>query len=159
VLSRLFSTLCLHAGDLSLQSANGSDKRFPVSVSGCYRMPDLASQRSFSRTDSDSLPTALCRSILWMLQKFLHGVLSTRVLKELLPSINLLFNFGQLQSHRLFSAHAIICSATSGEKSLWIHVDDADITAKITLHSSNLFGCELSFMGTRIWQSILSNKY
>jgi hypothetical protein len=27
-------------------------------------------------------------------------------------------------------------------------VDDADITVNITLHSSNLSGCELSFRGT-----------
>ena len=76
-------------------------------------------------------------------------VLYTRIVKDLIPTINLLFDFGQLQSYYVFSAHAIIYSASgSGEKKLSIHVDDADITVNITLHSSELNGSELAFRGT-----------
>jgi hypothetical protein len=79
----------------------------------------------------------------------LGDVLYTRVVKDLIPTINLLFDFGQLQSYYVFSAHAIIYSASgSGEKKLSIHVDDADITVNITLHSSELSGSELAFRGT-----------
>lgn len=79
----------------------------------------------------------------------LGDVLYTRIVKDLIPTINLLFDFGQLQSYYVFSAHAIIYSASgSGEKKLSIHVDDADITVNITLHSSELSGSELAFRGT-----------
>jgi hypothetical protein len=79
----------------------------------------------------------------------LSDVLYDRVLKDLVPAINTLFDFGQAQSYSLFSAHAIIYSANgTGEKSLSLHVDDADITVNITQQSSNPSGCELSFRGT-----------
>ena len=79
----------------------------------------------------------------------LSDVLYTRILKDIMPTINMLFDFGQTQSYSLFSAHAIIYSASgTGENGLSLHVDDADIAVNITLHSSNLSGCELSFRGT-----------
>jgi hypothetical protein len=82
-------------------------------------------------------------------KQILGDFLYDRVLKDLVPRINTLFDFGNAQSYNLYSAHAIIYSANStGEKSLSLHVDDADITINITLHSSNLSGCELSFRGT-----------
>ena len=79
----------------------------------------------------------------------LGDLLYDRILKQLMPTINMLFDFGQAQSYSLYTAHAVIYSASgSGEKSLSLHVDDADITANITLHARDLGGCELSFSGT-----------
>ena len=79
----------------------------------------------------------------------LGDLLYDRILKQLMPTINMLFDFGQAQSYSLYTAHAVIYSASgSGEKSLSLHVDDADITANITLQARDLGGCELSFSGT-----------
>ena len=79
----------------------------------------------------------------------LGDVLYNRILKDLTPTINMLFDFDQPQSYSLYSAHAIIYSASGeGEKGLSLHVDDSDITVNITLHASNLCGSELSFTDT-----------
>jgi predicted 2-oxoglutarate/Fe(II)-dependent dioxygenase YbiX len=61
----------------------------------------------------------------------------------------MLFDFDQPQSYNLYTAHAIIYSASGeGEKGLSLHVDDSDITVNLTLHASNLSGSELSFTNT-----------
>jgi len=79
----------------------------------------------------------------------LGDILHNRILKYLTPTINMLFDFDQPQSYTLYTAHAIIYSASGeGEKGLSLHVDDSDITVNITLHSSNLTGSELSFTDT-----------
>ena len=79
----------------------------------------------------------------------LGDVLYNRILKDLTPTINMLFDFDQSQSYSLYSAHAVIYSASGeGEKGLSLHVDDSDITVNITLHASNLCGSELSFTDT-----------
>lgn len=79
----------------------------------------------------------------------LTDVLRNRILKDLMPTINMLFDFNQPQSYTLYTAHAIIYSASGeGEKGLSLHVDDSDITVNITLHASNLCGSELSFTDT-----------
>jgi len=79
----------------------------------------------------------------------LGDVLRDRILKDLTPTINMLFNFDQPQSYSLYTAHAIIYSASGeGEKGLSLHVDDSDITVNLTLHASNLSGSELSFTNT-----------
>jgi large subunit ribosomal protein L40e len=79
----------------------------------------------------------------------LGDLLYDRILNRVLPTINMLFDFGHAQPYSLFSAHAIIYSASaSGEKSLSIHVDDSDVTVNITLHARDLSGCEVSFAGT-----------
>jgi len=79
----------------------------------------------------------------------LGDILHNRILKDLTPTINMLFDFDEPQSYTLYTAHAIIYSASGeGEKGLSLHVDDSDITVNITLHSSNLTGSELSFTDT-----------
>jgi hypothetical protein len=79
----------------------------------------------------------------------LGDILQNRILKDLTPTINMLFDFDQPQGYSLYTAHAIIYSASGeGEKGLSLHVDDSDITVNITLHSSNLTGSELSFTDT-----------
>lgn len=79
----------------------------------------------------------------------LADVLRNRILNDLMPTINMLFDFNQAQDYSLYTAHAIIYSASGeGEKGLSLHVDDSDITVNITLHTSNLSGSELSFTDT-----------
>jgi hypothetical protein len=81
--------------------------------------------------------------------RVLGDLLYDRIVKQLMPTIRMLFDFGRTQSYSLYTAHAIIYSASgSGEKSLSLHVDDADITANITLQATDLSGCELWFRGT-----------
>ena len=79
----------------------------------------------------------------------LGDILYTRILKDLQPTINMLFDFNQPQTYSLYTAHAIIYSASGeGEKALSLHVDDSDITINLTLHTSKLSGSELSFTNT-----------
>lgn len=76
----------------------------------------------------------------------LGDILYTRILKDLQPTINMLFDFNQPQAYSLYTAHAIIYSASGeGEKALSLHVDDSDITINLTLYASKLSGSELSF--------------
>jgi len=79
----------------------------------------------------------------------LGDIIYNRILNDLTPTINMLFDFDQPQGYSLYTAHAIIYSASGeGEKGLSLHVDDSDITVNITLHASNLSGSELSFTNT-----------
>ena len=79
----------------------------------------------------------------------LGTILHDRILKDLQPTINMLFDFNKPQRYSLYTAHAIIYSAFGeGEKGLSLHTDDSDITVNITLHASNLSGSELSFTNT-----------
>ena len=76
---------------------------------------------------------------------FLKDFLSSTV-KTLTPTINDLFYFGESNTYSLYSAHAIIYSATgNGENELGIHTDDSDITVNITLMIENLKGSQVGF--------------
>ena len=79
----------------------------------------------------------------------LADVLDNRIMKDLQPVINMIYDFNQPQDYSVYTAHAIIYSASGeGEKGLSLHTDDSDITVNITLHASNLSGSELSFTNT-----------
>jgi hypothetical protein len=131
--------------DTSDQTALINVFQFPfLSDDECYRITNMVLDNRYRFPHDVSMQKHTVDA-----KHILSDFLYERVLKDLMPRINALFDFGNAQSYNLFSAHAIIYSANgTGEKSLSLHVDDADITINITLHSSNLSGCDLSFRGT-----------
>ena len=75
------------------------------------------------------------------------GEFLTNIMEKLTPIINELYYFGKGNTYSLFTAHAILYSADGqGERSLGLHVDDADVTVNLTLQTENLKGCEIGFM-------------
>lgn len=92
--------------------------------------------------------------------QILGSAIHDRILKDLYPTINLLFDFNQPQPYHLYSAHAVIYSASGeGEKALALHVDDCDITVNLTIHAINLTGSDLTFRNTTPYGNEFCHKH
>lgn len=81
--------------------------------------------------------------------RLMSSFVKKRIVKEVVPIVNALFDFGKPVEYLLHTAHAVMYSAQDeGEKSLKLHRDDSDITLNITLAATNLAGNEICFVGT-----------
>lgn len=66
----------------------------------------------------------------------------------IISKINHLYDFDKKINYSLYAAHAVMYNASNGEKALALHKDDSDITVNILIHTENLIGSELRFMGS-----------